>query len=95
MKFRFTPKYRRDYKKLEKNEQDDVFEARETIARALKGDTECYYKHRIKEMEGFPDIWEGHVKINLVFTFHYEEDENGEKICWFRRVGSHKIYKKP
>ena len=45
-------------------------------------------------MEGQKGIWEGHVKINLVFTFQYDH-EDGEKVCFFRRVGTHDIYKNP
>jgi mRNA-degrading endonuclease YafQ of YafQ-DinJ toxin-antitoxin module len=93
-KFKLTPKYRRDYSKLSKANQDAVYNAKETIMRALQGDVECFNKHKLQEMEGHPGIWEGHVKINLVFTYHYDF-EAGEKVYYFRRVGTHKIYKNP
>jgi mRNA-degrading endonuclease YafQ of YafQ-DinJ toxin-antitoxin module len=95
MKFEFTPRFRRDYRNLEKKEQRAVTNARTTIKLALEGNVEYSYKHRIKQMEGHPDIWEGHVKDNLCFTFHYHKTDTGEKIVLFRRVGTHAIYKKP
>ena len=39
-------------------------------------------------------IYEGHLEINLVFTLHFEVDEI-EKVCYFRRIGDHTIYKSP
>jgi len=47
-------------------------------------------------MQGRPDIWEGHVTLQYVFTFHVEEDPNtGETIYVFRNIGSHDIYRNP
>jgi len=92
--FRFTPRYGKDYSRLGQAEKDAVFEARESIALALQGDVEYFKKHRLQKMEGHPGIWEGHVKSNLVFTYHFEY-ENGRKVYFFRRVGTHKIYKNP
>lgn len=51
---------------------------------------------RVKSMKGYPGIWEGHVTLNYVFTFHIDEDpETGEKIFVFRKIGSHDIYRNP
>jgi mRNA-degrading endonuclease YafQ of YafQ-DinJ toxin-antitoxin module len=51
---------------------------------------------RIRKLEGHSDIWEGHITVQYVFTFHIEEDaETGEKIYVFRKVGTHEIYRKP
>lgn len=51
---------------------------------------------RIRKMQGHPDIWEGHVTRQYVFTFHIETDtETGETIYVFRRIGTHDIYRQP
>ena len=95
MKFRRTPKFNEDFKNLTPQEQQEVKTAFLNVALALQGNAELFRKHRIKQMQGRKDIWEGHVKINLCFTFHYDETEDGEKICFFRRIGTHDIYQKP
>ena len=47
-------------------------------------------------MQGHPDIWEGHVTLQYVFTFHIEQDaETGEIIYIFRNIGTHDIYRRP
>jgi mRNA-degrading endonuclease YafQ of YafQ-DinJ toxin-antitoxin module len=51
---------------------------------------------RIKKMKGLEDIWEGHVTGAYVFTFTQEHDEEtGELIFLFRRIGTHSIYDNP
>ena len=52
---------------------------------------------RVKKMEGFKDIWEGHITRGYVFTFHLEADpETEEPITYFRRVGKHdEVYDNP
>jgi len=51
---------------------------------------------RIRKMEGHPNIWEGHITLQYVFTFHIEKDPNtGETIFVFRNIGSHEIYHRP
>lgn len=51
---------------------------------------------RIRKMQGHPDIWEGHVTLQYVFTFHIEQDaETGEIIYIFRNIGTHDIYRRP
>ena len=51
---------------------------------------------RIRKMQGHPDIWEGHVTRQVVFTFHIEQDlDSGETIFVFRNIGSHEIYRRP
>jgi mRNA-degrading endonuclease YafQ of YafQ-DinJ toxin-antitoxin module len=95
MKFRRTPKFSDDFDGLPKNDQDAVKEAYINVSLALQGNNEFHRKYRIKKMEGHPMVWEGHIKINLCFTFHKETDSNGEEIVFFRRVGTHQIYNKP
>jgi hypothetical protein len=51
---------------------------------------------RIRKMEGHTNIWEGHITLQYVFTFHVEEDlETGERIFVFRKIGTHGIYRNP
>ena len=92
MKFIRTPQFREDYINLSESEKKDVNEAFSLVSEALQGNSVYYRKFRIKKMEGHPLIWEGHIKINLVFTFQYENDKGK---CIFRRIGTHDIYKKP
>lgn len=46
-------------------------------------------------MSGHSNIWEGHISMKYVFTFHRGEDEQGHPIIVFRRIGTHKIYRNP
>jgi mRNA-degrading endonuclease YafQ of YafQ-DinJ toxin-antitoxin module len=47
-------------------------------------------------MVGHPGIWEGHVTLDYVFTFHVENDPaTGETIFVFRNIGTHGIYRRP
>ena len=51
---------------------------------------------RIRKMQGHPNIWEGHVTVQYVFTFHIEEDpDTGETVYVFRNIGTHGIYRRP
>ena len=95
MIFRRTPQFREDFEKLEAEDKKEVKAGFPEVALALQGNVELFQKYRIKQMQGQGDIWEGHVKINLCFTFHYDKTQDGEKICFFRRIGTHKIYNKP
>lgn len=51
---------------------------------------------RIRKMQGHPGIWEGHVTLQYVFTFHIERDPESEEIIYvFRNIGTHDIYRRP
>ena len=95
MKFARTPQFYSDWGQLSDSDKECVKMNFASVAEALQGDSEKYTRHKIKKMEGFQDIWEGHIRQNLCFTFHYSQDKEGEKICFFRRIGTHKIYKMP
>ena len=45
----------------------------------------------VKKMEGKEGIWEGRVDVFYRFTFHYEYDLSGERVCLFRNIGPHDI----
>lgn len=95
MHFHRTPQFWEDFQNLTDGEKNAVTESFPFVSEALQGNTDYYSRYRIKKMEGHSDIWEGHVRINLCFTFHYEYTDNGEKVCFFRRVGTHEIYQHP
>ncbi len=95
MIFRRTPQFQIDYNRLEKSDQKIVQKEFPSISEALQGNVGLYRHYRIQAMQGKSNIMEGHLKDNLCFTFHYEYSDSGEKICFFRRIGTHKIYKKP
>ncbi len=51
---------------------------------------------RIRKMQGHSDIWEGHITMQYVFTFHTTTDpESGEIVYVFRNIGTHDIYRRP
>lgn len=51
---------------------------------------------RIRKMQGYRDVWEGHITMQYVFTFHIEQDpDTGEPVYIFRKVGTHNIYRNP
>jgi mRNA-degrading endonuclease YafQ of YafQ-DinJ toxin-antitoxin module len=95
MKFRRTPQFREDYYSFSEDDRRTIDESFKTVALALQGDVNLYRRHRIQVMRGKSNIWEGHVKQNICFTFHYEYTEEGEKVCFFRRIGTHEVYDKP
>ena len=95
MEFHRTPQFRDDFNNLTNREKVDVRAAFPFVAQALQGNVEYYRKHKIKKMKRYRGVWEGHVKDNLCFTFHFSTIENGERACFFRRVGTHDIYNSP
>lgn len=96
MRFSRTDQFKDDYKGLTKADQDAVDKAFREVALALQGDESLFKKYKIKKMQGWPGIWEGHVKGDyLCFTFHFDVTDTGGKNCFFRRVGTHSIYKNP
>ena len=95
MEFRRTLEFKDNFKSLSEVYQKYINDAFPYVSDALEGNGDLYKKFKIKKMRGHPDVWEGHIKYNLCFTFHYEKGGNGEKICFFRRIGTHDIYNKP
>lgn len=96
MKYRRTPQYWDDFQRLSETQKDTIEKEFSNIASALEGSMELRRRHRIKKMQGHDNIWEGHVRgDNFCFTFHYEKTDDGERVCFFRRVGTHDIYKNP
>ena len=98
MKYIRTPQFREDCDILSRtvpNIYDLLRTSFPLVDQALNGDSSLYQHFRIKKMQGHTNIWEGHIRIDICFTFHFEIDEEREKNCIFRRIGSHQIYNNP
>lgn len=94
MRYKRTPTFKRDLEKL----PDEIQKATKESFKLFQ--EQPYYPYhpslRIKRMQGYPNIWEGHVTRDYVFTFHRENDpETNDIVIVFRRIGKHSIYKKP
>ena len=96
MKFKRLASFIKDFDGLNREDQIIVNKSFKDVSKALSGDVELYKKFKVKKMKKYKEdgIYEGHLEINLVFTLHFEYDEI-EKICYFRRIGDHSIYKNP
>lgn len=94
MKFRKTPQFDRDLEKLPSHIQA---EARRKFKVLQQNPTYPFHPSlRIKKMQKYKDIWEGHVTLDYVFTFvQLQDEETGETIFLFRRIGTHAIYDNP
>lgn len=91
MKFRRRKSFKSDLEHLPKEIQELIREKFNLFV-----ENPSHPSLKIKKMQGFKDMWEGHITTDYVFTFHWDEDpETGEPIAVFRRVGTHEIYKKP
>ena len=56
----------------------------------------AFRRFQVRKMQGHPGIWEGHINLQYVFTFHMEqESETGEVVYVFRNIGTHDIYRRP
>lgn len=94
MKYIRQQSFMNDLEKLSKEDKETIKRNFPDVQKAIEGDTDLRYKFRIKKMQRWDGIWEGHLEINLVFTLHFEYDEK-EKLCVFRRIGTHEIYRNP
>ena len=91
MRYRRSESFRKDLEQLPANIRDSV----KTKFELFKQDTR-HPSLRIKKMQGHDHIWEGHISMAIVFTFHEETDEESqETIIVFRRIGKHDVYKNP
>lgn len=95
MKFRPTKSFWDAYALLPNAIKD---RAREAFRRFQEGaSTPPFHPSlRIRKMQGHPDIWEGHVTLQYVFTFHIESDPDTAEIIYvFRNIGTHEVYRRP
>ena len=95
MKFRATEPFWKAYARLPAQVKD---RARQAFLLFQEGaqNPPFHPSLRVRKMQGHPDIWEGHVSREIVFTFHIERDpDTGEAIYVFRNIGRHDIYRRP
>lgn len=94
MEFERTPKFKKEFKRLSKKVQGQVIEKLRKFA-----EDPFYPSFRTRPMEGRrkkEKIWEAHITMDVVFTFHWDEKlPLQERTVYLRRIGSHDIYKKP
>ena len=94
MQYRRSRSFRKDYESLPEDIKEVV---REKFKLFQEHPTPPYHPSlRIKPMKGWRGLFEGHVSLGYVFTFHSDVDPtSGERIIVFRRIGRHDIYKNP
>lgn len=85
--------FKEDYKELVKN--DEAMERAIKKAFALFKENPNHPSLRVHPMQGYDNVWEGHISQKHVFTFSKERNASGDLIYRFRRVGDHTIYKNP
>lgn len=89
MKFSRSQRFLKDFQSLDPVSQKLVKEKFSTFKSSPD-----HPSFKVKLMEGFNGIYEGHITNALVFTFEkYTKD--GEIVYLFRRIGQHEIYKNP
>jgi mRNA interferase RelE/StbE len=95
MKFQATEPFWKAYAKLPKQVKESARRAFLLFQEGAKSPP-FHPSLRIRKMQGHPDIWEGHVTRDYVFTFHVDKDpKSGEAIFVFRNIGTHEIYRSP
>ena len=96
MIFRRTPQFKIDYRyDLDDSLQEETDKSFPDVVKAFMGDTELRRRFKFHPLKGRDEIFAGHIKHNLCFTYHIEHSKDGEKIIFFRRIGTHNIYKNP
>jgi mRNA-degrading endonuclease YafQ of YafQ-DinJ toxin-antitoxin module len=92
MRLRKTRQFDTDLMKLPKQIQD----AARKQYKLFKADPH-HPSLRVKKMQKFEDVWEGHITKGYVFTFRWDSDpKTGEQIAEFRRIGKHdEVYEDP
>ncbi len=94
MRYRRTKTFKKCFESL----PEDIKKAtRESFKLFQANPTPPYHPSlRIKPMKGYKGMFEGHITLSYVFTFHKETDsKTGETIVVFRRIGKHEIYNNP
>jgi mRNA interferase RelE/StbE len=91
--YRRTESFKSDFKEVTKD--NEILEKEVIKAFKLFQENPYHPSLRIKRMQGYENIWEGHITQKYVFTFHKEKSVDGETIYWFRRMGDHTIYDNP
>lgn len=95
MIFRRTKQFKDDYKNLDAELQKEVDKSFPDVVKAFEGDVVLNRRYDLHPLIGWNEIFAGHIKSNLCFTYQVITEGDEEKIVFFRRVGTHKIYKDP
>lgn len=95
MQFHRTQEFKECIKSLNEKQKQEIIRAFQELEKAFEGDMELRSKYKLHPLKNFKGIFGGHLKYNLVFTFHYDTSQDGEKIVFFRRIGTHNIYNNP
>jgi len=95
MQYFRTPEFKECAKLLDDEQREEVKRAFQDLKRAFEGDRNLRSEYKLHPLKKYPGIYGGHLKYDLVFTFHYETDSSGEKVVFFRKIGTHGIYKNP
>jgi len=95
MRFRATETFWQAYARLPESVREKARQAFR-LFQAGAASPPFHPSLRVRKMEGHQGIWEGHVTLQYVFTFHIEDDaETGDTVYVFRNVGTHDIYRRP
>ena len=95
MKFRATDPFWKAYAQLPQAVKQKARQAFRLFQQGVRNPP-FHPSLRIRKMRGHPHIWEGHITLRYVFTFHIERDPTTrETIYVFRNIGTHEIYREP
>lgn len=95
MQFHRTPEFTECRKLLNDKQKQEINKSFPELKKAFEGNKELRSKYDLHPLKKFKGIYGGHLKYDLVFTFHYDISQDGEKIIFFRRIGTHNIYDNP
>jgi len=91
MKHRRTPRFAKAFANLPSDVKDQARKAFLLFQQNMS-----HPSLAIERIEGYPGLWSGRVSQKYRWTFHFEEDESGERICVHRVIGEHEtVYRKP
>lgn len=85
MNIQTDPSFERDYARLPQHIQERVDQKLVLFAGNSR-----HPSLRVKKMEGWGDVWEGHITSDYCFTFRQVRDT-----YYLRHVGTHEIYRNP
>jgi mRNA interferase RelE/StbE len=86
-----TDRFKAEFLRLSKENQKLAIEKFKLFAQDMS-----HPSLRVKKMNGYDEVWEGHVSMEIVFTFTKVIDpDSAEETIWFLRIGTHEIYKNP
>ncbi len=94
MRYAWSEQFIRDVQTLSPKDRKLLKDSRDNFKKAIEQqDKEMQKKFKLHKLHRYnnPDVWAGHLRKNLVFTYHFEDDIGGT-ILRFRNIGTHSIY---